>query len=183
MAKTRGLELLIDVANLEGSKNRRSISSVWHDLVQMSYWNRIQSAPEGETVLEIPDRWRVVKRLAWISLGGLLVIAAGVAVELGRNIANQPPLVAGISGNQDEASVYLGNRFAAQFPPGTPSGTIFDELAKQGFHADWSTTERVKVAYVEVSAIACLNTYRVTWTVDDSGKLQQSSGQVHYDCY
>jgi hypothetical protein len=149
----------------------------------MSYWSRIQSAPKGETQLEIPDPWRVAKRLAWMALGGFLIAALGIGVELGRSIANQPALVAGISGNEDEASRYLGQRFALQFPPGTPVGKIYDELASQGFHADWSTTEKVKVAYVEVPAVACLNTYRVTWTVDESGKLQQSSGQVSYKCH
>lgn len=148
----------------------------------MSFWNRVQSAPEGETPLQVLDRWRVAKRLAWMALGGLLVIAAGAAVELSRSIANQPPLVAGISGSEDEAGVFLGQRFAALFPPGTMTGPIYDALASQGFHADWSMTERIKVAYVEVRALACLNTYRVTWTVDDGGKLQESSGQVHYDC-
>lgn len=148
----------------------------------MSFWNRVQSAPEGETPLLVLDRWRVVKRLAWMAAGGLVVIAVGIGIELGRSAANQPPLVAGISGSEEEASLYLGQRFAAQFPPGTMTGPIYDELASQGFHADWSMTERVKVAYVEVPALACLNTYRVTWTVDDGGKLQESSGQVHYDC-
>lgn len=148
----------------------------------MSYWTRIQSAPKGETQLEIPDPWRVAKRLAWMFLGGLLVGALVIGVELGRSIANQPPLVAGLSGNEEAASRDLGQRFAIHFPPGTPIGAIYDELASQGFHADWSTTEKVKVAYVEVSAVACLNTYRVTWTVDEGGKLQQSSGQVSYKC-
>jgi len=154
----------------------------WHDVVQMSYWNRIQAAPAGETVLTIADRWRVAKRLAWMALGGFIASVIWISAELGSSIANQPPLVAGISGNEDEASIYLSRRFAAKFPPGTASGTIYDELASQGFHADWSSTERTKVAYVEVYAIACTDVYRVTWTVDESGKLQHSECQVRYHC-
>jgi hypothetical protein len=123
------------------------------------------------------DPWCHIKILAWILLGAFLAFAVGFVLDVSASYNNEPPLVAGISGTEEEMAKAVTERFAAQFPPGTPSKTIIRELAVQGFEPDWETTERVKVAYLKVSHLVCLVTYRFTWTVDANGHLQEGSGQ------
>lgn len=122
---------------------------------------------------------KIAKVLAWMTLGSILVLLIGCALELSKS--TRPPQLANLPQRTEEIEPEFQRRLLASFPLGTSERALVAGLSNWGFKFSLNSKQRLWATLDAPSAV-CSESFSVEWEVNEKALLTALKGYYHLSC-